>query len=119
VIARAALSAGVGSAIQTTTADFRDLLPSRVRELVASTRGARTHGLIIGNPPYGERIGDEARLEDLYADLGDYCWRFSGFRAAFLVAHRGFEQAFGHEPRIKKPLNNGPLPAYFYLYEVP
>jgi 23S rRNA G2445 N2-methylase RlmL len=119
VIARAAQSAGVGSAIQTTTADFRDLLPSRVRELVASTRGARTHGLIIGNPPYGERIGDEARLEDLYADLGDYCWRFSGFRAAFLVAHRGFEQAFGHEPRIKKPLNNGPLPAYFYLYEVP
>jgi putative N6-adenine-specific DNA methylase len=94
-------------------------LPSRVREVVGTKLAERPSGLILGNPPYGERVGKDADLEQLYADLGDYCARFSGFRAAFLVANRTFEYAFGMEPRIKKPLNNGPLPAYFYLYEIP
>lgn len=119
VTLRAAEAAGVAGALQVVTGDFRDLVPSRARALVASRQGERTHGLILGNPPYGERIGDDAELEALYEDLGAWCARYSGFRAAFLVANRSFERAFGLQPSIKKPLYNGTLPAYFYLYEIP
>jgi putative N6-adenine-specific DNA methylase len=123
VIVRNAQVASVAQDLAVVTSDFRELLPSRIKELVADSRGTRTHGLILGNPPYGERIGDDADLEDLYADLADWCARFSGFRAAFLVANPRFQFAFEHvlgmQPRIKKPLSNATLPAYFYLYEIP
>jgi 23S rRNA G2445 N2-methylase RlmL len=78
-------------------------------------------GLILCNPPYGHRLGDDRdddRVLDLYRDLGEWCDQFRGWRAAFLVANRGFEQAFGRRARVRKPLDNGALPAYFHLYEL-
>jgi 23S rRNA G2445 N2-methylase RlmL len=77
-------------------------------------------GLILCNPPYGHRLDDRDhdRLLDLYRDLGDWCDQFRGWRAAFLVANRDFEREFGRRARIRKPLDNGALPAYFYLYEL-
>jgi 23S rRNA G2445 N2-methylase RlmL len=78
-------------------------------------------GLILCNPPYGHRLGDhrdDDRVLDLYRDLGDWCDQFRGWRAAFLVANRDFEREFGRRARIRKPIDNGALPAYFYLYEL-
>ena len=52
------------------------------------------------------------------------CRRFAGagtWRAGFLVANPLLEEAFTREigrPRIKKPLANANLRAYFYLYEL-
>ena len=71
----------------------------------------------MSNPPYGERLGGED-LEKLYRDLGHWCVQFAGWRAAFLVANPAFEGAFGGRPRIRKPLRNGPLRGYFYLYDL-
>jgi 23S rRNA G2445 N2-methylase RlmL len=103
--------AQVSSFVRVVTSDFRDLSP---RDLPHTGSGA---GLILSNPPYGERLGS-ADLFALYSDLGSFCARFKGYRAAFLVANREFEHAFGMRPRIKKPLSNGPLRGYFYLYEI-
>lgn len=103
--------AGVSSFVRVVTSDFRDLSP---RDLPHTGNGA---GLILSNPPYGERLAP-ADLFALYGDLGSFCARFTGYRAAFLVANREFERAFGMRPRIKKPLSNGPLRGYFYLYEI-
>jgi len=107
----AAETAGVSSLVTVVTSDFRDLSP---RELPHTQSGA---GLILSNPPYGERLAPDDLIA-LYKDLGSFCSRFSGYRAAFLVANREFEQVFGMRPRIKKPLSNGPLRGYFYLYEI-
>lgn len=79
--------------------------------------GAMDHGLILCNPPYGRRLGDPGIL-DLYRDLGEWCGQFSGWRAGFLVANPEWERAFGRRARIRKPLENGPLRAYFYLYDL-
>jgi 23S rRNA G2445 N2-methylase RlmL len=103
--------AGVASCIQVVTSDFRDLSP---RELPHNESGA---GLILSNPPYGERLTSNDLLS-LYEDLGAFCAGFPGYRAAFLVANREFERCFGRRPRIKKPLSNGPLRGYFYLFEL-
>jgi 23S rRNA G2445 N2-methylase RlmL len=91
--------------------DFRDLSPRDI------SRTRHHSGLIVSNPPYGERLAP-SDLVALYRELGQFCRAFPGFRAAFLVANRDFETAFGLRPKIKKPLSNGPIRGYFYLYEI-
>jgi 23S rRNA G2445 N2-methylase RlmL len=113
----AARDAGVSSMLRVVSSDFRDMGPRRIRELAEIPAGDPRCGLIVANPPYGERLDDQD-LEQLYADLGDYCRKFPGWRAAFLVANRSFEPCFGPQPRIKKPLSNASIPAYFYLYDL-
>lgn len=107
----AAARAGVDRYVHVSTRDFRDLSPKEIR------RTGHNSGLILSNPPYGERLAPSDLLA-LYRDLGRFCRMFPGFRAAFLVANRDFEAAFAQRPRIKKPLSNGPLRGYFYLYEL-
>jgi putative N6-adenine-specific DNA methylase len=103
--------AHVGAHVHAATCDFRDLSPRDI------DRTRHNSGLIVSNPPYGERLAP-SDLVALYRELGDFCRLFPGFRAAFLVANREFETAFGLRPKIKKPLSNGPLRGYFYLYEI-
>lgn len=110
-------NAGVERYIQFSQGDFRDLEPEHLRGLAAESGFAPKEGLILSNPPYGERLSP-GRMAELYRDLGAWCAGFPGWRAAFLVANPGFEAAFGSRPRIKKPLNNGPLRGYFYLYDL-
>lgn len=116
-----------GTSHQTTTffGDFRDW------ELDRELAGQK--GLILSNPPYGGRLAASPReLRGLYQDLAEWCHRFRGFRAAFIVGQpkdetgeqqgpsvvRMFEDAFGGRPRVKKPISNGPLRAQFLLYEM-
>ena len=107
---QAAEAAGVQESLQILTSDFRALSPSAL----GLPEGGS--GLILSNPPYGERL-DVTDLDGLYRQLGQFCARFPGYRAAFLVANPGFERAFGVRPRVKKPLSNGPLRGHFYLYD--
>lgn len=109
--------AGVSDQVECRQGDFRNLTFDQVAE-VGAARGLPTdRGLIICNPPYGERL-EPADLGDLYSDLGKYCRTFRGFRAGVFVANPDFEYAFGGEPRIKKPLSNAQLRAYFLLYDL-
>jgi 23S rRNA G2445 N2-methylase RlmL len=79
-----------------------------------------TTGLLLANPPYGERLV-EHELEPIYRALADTCRKFAGWRAGFLVGNPLLEEVFMRtlgRPRIKKPLANANLRAYFYLYEL-
>lgn len=51
-------------------------------------------GLVIVNPPYGARIGDEKRLRSLYGALGKVlASRFSGWRAGIVTSNAGLARA--------------------------
>ena len=112
-----AIEAGVGSEIVWGRGDARMLEPAGIAA-IAADRGYAPDatGVILSNPPYGERL-DDPNIEELYAELGRMCRKFRGWRAGFLVGHPGFEYAFGREPSIKKPLANGNLRTYFYGYQ--
>jgi 23S rRNA G2445 N2-methylase RlmL len=82
--------------------------------------------LILSNPPYGERL-DDRDLEDIYGALAEACVRFRArpagkpWRAGFLVGSPILEDVFFDvigRPRIKKPIANANLRAYFYLYDL-
>jgi 23S rRNA G2445 N2-methylase RlmL len=112
-----AQDAEVSAAITWRRADARRLDPEEIAVLVRERGGSMSRGLILGNPPYGERLGDTDELMAFTAELAVACRRFHGWRAAFISAHPGFERAFAREPAMKKPLANGNLRAYFFLYE--
>lgn len=96
--------------------DFATLSRERLLASAADAGEVPPKGLVLCNPPWGERLEvADARL--LYGALGDW-WRGLGdFRGGFLCAHPEFERAFGSEPRMKKPLSSSNLRGYFYLYE--
>ncbi len=68
----------------------------------------------------GERL-NEGDLVEIYGAIATACRRFRGWRGGFLVGSPLFEevmtQALGR-PRIKKPLANANLRAYFFLYNL-
>ncbi len=107
--------AGVGDRIAIGRADFRDL--DRAEVMRRAGPGAPERGVILCNPPYGERLGG-GELTRLYRDLAAWCRQFRGWRACFLCANPALERAFPGRPRIRKPLANGPLRGYFSLYEL-
>jgi 23S rRNA G2445 N2-methylase RlmL len=93
--------------------DFRNIdPPGLVRKL-----GDR--GLVLTNPPYGVRIELEPdELDELYADLAAW-WRGlgPGWRLGLIGLREPVERAFGDRPRMKKPMRNGDLRTFFYLFE--
>jgi 23S rRNA G2445 N2-methylase RlmL len=100
--------------------DVTRLDPAMIADIARERGREPTPGLLLANPPYGERL-DERDLFELYAAMADTCRRFEGWRAGFLVGNPLLEQAFaraGLRARIKKPLANANLRAYFYLYDL-
>lgn len=116
-----ARAARAAEAITWQRADVATLTPPVIAD-IARERGREPpeSGLLLANPPYGERL-DERDLVVVYRALAQTCRRFRGWRAGFIVGNPLLEQVFTDivgRPRIKKPLANANLRAYFYLYEL-
>ena len=68
-------------------------------------------GLICVNPPYGERLGDEARARELYAELGrSLRERFVGWDAAILSASSEMTRELRLRTYRVHDLLNGTIP---------
>ena len=116
-----ARAAGVADQVIWQRTDVARFTPGLVDD-IARERGRPpgATGVLLTNPPYGERL-DDTNLDELYAAIAETFRRFAGWRAGLLVGspelERVFQRAIGR-PRIKKPLANANLRAYFYLYEL-
>lgn len=67
-------------------------------------------GLLVANPPYGERMGDESEIAELYKNFGDMLKKeFSGWRAGVLTGNLAAAKSFGLRPSKKIKLYNGPI----------
>ena len=67
-------------------------------------------GLVVVNPPYGYRLGEERALEVLYGRLGDTLKRrFGGWRAHVLTGDPRLGGLIGLKTESKTPLWNGPI----------
>jgi 23S rRNA G2445 N2-methylase RlmL len=117
-----ARAAGIADLVTWQRADVTALGPEMIAD-IARERGHASPtgtGLLLANPPYGERLV-QADLDDLYTALAKTCRRFRGWRAGLYAGNPLLEQVFlpvVGRPRIKKPLANANLRAYFYLYDL-
>jgi 23S rRNA (guanine2445-N2)-methyltransferase / 23S rRNA (guanine2069-N7)-methyltransferase len=76
-------------------------------------------GLLATNPPYGERIGDEERLQALYATLGQKLReQFQGWRATVLTGNPPLAKAIGIYSKRSHTLFNGRIECRLLRFEI-
>lgn len=94
--------AGVERHIRFVCADMRSFVSSE------------PYGVIVSNPPYGERIGKDVDLFALYRDFGRTFRALPEWSCYFLSAYEGAERAFGGRAEKRRKLFNANLPCGFY-----
>jgi putative N6-adenine-specific DNA methylase len=73
-------------------------------------------GVLLANPPYGERMGDREKSEELYSAMGVLFESFALWKKGFITPHVNFEQFVAHNAQAKRKLKSGKLDTIFYLF---
>lgn len=106
---RNAEQAGLGTQIQWAQADVSTARPI-----------GDNPGLLIANPPYGERLGSEAELIKLYSLLGHALKQnFAGWHAGIFTGRPDLGPRLGLRAEKMYSLHNGDLPCKLLLFDVP
>ena len=76
-------------------------------------------GVLVANPPYGVRLGEDAELAAFYPQLGDALKaRFAGWRCYFLTADLRLAKLIGLKASKRTPLFNGPLECRLFEFRI-
>ncbi|WP_269609325.1 THUMP domain-containing class I SAM-dependent RNA methyltransferase [Prochlorococcus marinus] len=76
-------------------------------------------GLLICNPPYGKRIGDENELPNLYKQLGEYCKKnASGWDLWLLNGNPKLSKYLGMKANRRFQVNNGSIDCRWLNYKI-
>ncbi len=76
-------------------------------------------GLVVANPPYGERLGETEELKALYTALGSmFRQHFQGWRAAILTGHPELAFKLGIRAQRQYALFNGTIPCKLFNFEI-
>lgn len=97
--------AGVADIVEFSVADAREF--SRTTE----------RGVIVTNPPYGERLMEKREAERLYTDFGKAFSRVKGWDLCLLSSHTEFERCFGALAGKRRRLYNGMMRCELYIYK--
>lgn len=73
-------------------------------------------GVIVTNPPYGERIMDKRAAEALYAAFGEAWRKTENWKLYLLSSHTEFERTFGKTADKKRKLYNGMIKCDLFMY---
>lgn len=78
-----------------------------------------SHGVIICNPPYGERMGELEEVEALYRDMGRVFDALPSWSEYVITSHRGFERLSGRQADRKRKLYNGRIQCNYLQFHGP
>jgi 23S rRNA (guanine2445-N2)-methyltransferase / 23S rRNA (guanine2069-N7)-methyltransferase len=108
----------LGAARANLEAAGMDDFASLARQELAEASAPADHGILVCNPPYGQRLGDEGTLFLFYQTLGDTLKRrFDGWTAFVFAAHGGNLKHLGLRPTRRHVLYNGAIECR--LLEIP
>ncbi|RKQ16535.1 THUMP domain-containing class I SAM-dependent RNA methyltransferase [Ureibacillus endophyticus] len=96
-------------------AGFADLITFKQMQATDFTTKL-TDGVIISNPPYGERIGEKEEIEQVIKQLGDIMKNFPTWSVYMLSSMENFEQLYGRKATKKRKLFNGFIRTDLYQY---
>ncbi|MCQ4638164.1 class I SAM-dependent RNA methyltransferase [Anaerovorax odorimutans] len=101
-----AIEAGVDDCIDFHIMDLSKLRPGEVRD-----------GIIITNPPYGERIGDKKAIERIYKSLSFYMKKNPGWSLFLITTDKEAEEKImGRPADRRRKLYNGRLEVCYYQF---
>lgn len=76
-------------------------------------------GVIVTNPPYGERIMEKQEAEALYRGFGAAYRVSENWQLYLLSSHTEFERSFGAQADKKRKLYNGMIKCDLFMYLKP
>lgn len=96
--------AGLGDVIKLEQMRLQDLKTDKI------------NGVIISNPPYGERLLDDKAVDILYNEMGQTFAPLKTWSKFILTSDEGFEKKYGSQADKKRKLYNGTLKVDLYQY---
>lgn len=96
--------AGVDDCIRFDTKPFKE------------TKIDKEYGIVICNPPYGERIGETDYVEELYNEMGTLLRDHDTWSVYVITSNENFERLYGQRADKKRKLFNGMLKTNYYQY---
>lgn len=76
----------------------------------------KENGVIVANPPYGERLGELDAARELYAQMGDVYRQLPSWSKYILTSDLDFENAYGEKATKRRKLYNGALRVDYFQY---
>ena len=73
-------------------------------------------GMIICNPPYGQRMGEQKDAQRLYQAFGRHVKFADGWKKYIITSEPEFEHYFGKRADKKRKLYNGMIKCDYYMY---
>ena len=77
------------------------------------------YGVVVTNPPYGERIGEIEEVRELYGALGERFEELDTWSVYAITADEEFEKYYGKDADRKRKLYNGRIKVDYYQYYGP
>ncbi|MGO4886451.1 class I SAM-dependent RNA methyltransferase [Anaerobacillus sp. MEB173] len=99
-----AMEAGLGEIIK-----FKQM---QVKDFTTKSK----YGCLIGNPPYGERLGEVKEVEQMYRDMGRTFAHLDTWSIYMLTSHPDFEELYGKKATKKRKLFNGNIRTDYYQF---
>ena len=69
----------------------------------------KEYGVLVANHPYGERLGEEEKVRQLYKEMGNVYRPLKTWSKYILTSDLTFEQYYGEKATKKRKLYNGAL----------
>ncbi|MDQ0161594.1 THUMP domain-containing class I SAM-dependent RNA methyltransferase [Aeribacillus alveayuensis] len=96
-------------------AGFGDLIQFKQMQ-VKDFRSHKQYGVIVSNPPYGERLGKRKAVEKMYVDMGEAFSLLDTWSIYILTSHQQFEKYYGKKATKKRKLFNGFIRTDYYQF---
>jgi len=112
-------SAVAAAAANIEAAGLKDKIHVEKRDLTQARAMHLKPGLILSNPPYGQRLGQMEELIPLYKSLGAILTQeFKGWRASILTGSRELSMATGLKAGKVNTIFNGPIECTLATFQI-
>ena len=96
-------------------AGFQDIVNFK-QMAVKDFKTDKINGVIVANPPYGERLSDKEHVHQLYQQMGKLYQPLTSWSKYILTSDLQFEQFYGTKATKRRKLYNGSLRTDFFQY---
>ena len=84
---------------------------------VSRLKASDDYGIIITNPPYGQRIGEKEKINRIYGDLKRFFYNNPTWSLFLVTSDKEFEAIFSEKPADRRrKLYNGRIEICYYQY---
>ncbi|PNE49341.1 RNA methyltransferase [Enterococcus avium] len=86
------------------------------QQAVKDFKTEKDYGVIVANPPYGERLSEEEQVRVLYREMGEVFRPLKTWSKYILTSDLAFEEFYGAKATKKRKLYNGAIRTDLFQY---